>query len=347
MKRLLAYAGIWVSLLAVLCGATAPVALAATTSNSGTPTNTTGQGQALEIAPPLLTLSANPGQTVKATIKLRDVAKTDLVVTNEINDFVAAGETGTPKILTDKNDNNNPFTLKNWITPLPSFQLSPNSIQTLNVSIDVPANASPGGHYGVIRFTGTPPKLEGTGVSLSASLGALVLLTVNGNLTHKLSVEQFSTTDGTKAKSLFEAAPVTFEVRLKNTGNIQEQPTGNIMVTDMFGKTVGGVNINVPPHNILPSSIRKFTSTLDKTVIGSKHLFGKYTATLNVSYGGGKPTTLTDHITFWVIPYKLIAIVIIVLIGGFFALRYGLKSYNQAIINKAQGSKKPKNPKKK
>ena len=345
MKRLLAYAGIWVSLLTVVFGATTPAVLAASSSTPST--NASGQGQALEIAPPLLTLSANPGQTVQATIKLRDVAKTDLIVTNEINDFVASGETGTPKILTGSSDNNNPFTLKSWITALPSFQLSPGKIQTLNVSINVPANASPGGHYGVIRFTGTPPKLEGTGVSLSASLGALVLLTVNGNLTHKLSVEQFSSSDGSKAKSLFEAAPVTFDVRLKNTGNIQEQPTGNIMVTDMFGKTVAGVNINVPPHNVLPSSIRKFTAVMDKTVIGNKHLFGKYKATLNVSYGGGKQTTLTDHITFWVIPYKVIAVLIIVLIGGFFALRYGLRSYNQTIINKAQGTKKTKTPKKK
>lgn len=329
----------WVSLLTICFSVASPAVFAATSSTTNT-SNTNGAGQALEIAPPLLTLTANPGQTVKATLQLRDVAKTDLIVTNDVNDFVASGETGTPKILTDKDDINNPFTLKSWITPLPSFQLSPGKIQTLNISINVPANASPGGHYGVIRFTGTPPKLEGTGVSLSASLGALVLLTVNGNLKHKLSVEQFATTDANnKPTGIFESAPINFEVRLKNTGNVQEQPTGSIMVTDMFGKTLGGVNINVPPHNILPDSIRKFTAVMDKTVIGSKHLFGRYRAELNVSYGGGKQTVLTDHITFWVIPYKLIAAIIIILVAGFFGLRYGLRRYNQTIISRAQGGK--------
>jgi len=81
---------------------------------------------------------------------------------------------------------------------------------------------------------------------------------------------------------------------------------------------------------------------MDKTVIGTKHLFGKYTAELNVSYGGGKQTVLTDRITFWVIPYKLIAAIIVILIAGFFGLRYGLRRYNQAIINRAQGGKKKK-----
>jgi hypothetical protein len=341
MKRRIATAGLWVGLLTLCFSVASPAAFAATSGNTNT-SNTSGAGQALEIAPPLLTLTANPGQTVKATLQLRDVAKTDLIVTNEVNDFVASGESGTPKILTDKDDANNPFSLKSWIVALPSFQLAPGKIQTLNVSINVPANASPGGHYGVIRFTGTPPKLEGTGVSLSASLGTLVLLTVNGNLKHKLSVEQFATTNGTNTKGIFESAPVNFEARLKNTGNVQEEPTGNIMVTDMFGKTVGGVNINVPPHNILPNSIRKFTAVMDKTVIGTKHLFGKYTAELNVSYGGGKQTVLTDRITFWVIPYKLIAAIIVILIAGFFGLRYGLRRYNQAIINRAQGGKKKK-----
>lgn len=336
MKRFTTLAASWLGVLLYCLSISAPAALAATATNSA------GSGQALEIAPPLITLSANPGQTVKATVKLRDIAKTDLIVTNEINNFVASGETGTPKILTGKDDVNSQFTLKDWITPLPSFQLAPGKIETLSVKIKVPKDASPGGHYGVIRFTGTPPKLKGTGVALSASLGALILLTVNGDLTHKLSVASFTTTDGTNNKSLFEAPPVNFSVRLKNSGNVQEQPVGNIMVTDMFGKTVGGVNINVPPHNILPDSIRKFDASLDKTVLGKKHLFGRYTARLSVSYGSGKQTTLSDSLTFWVIPYRLILGIIVLLVAGFFGLRVLVKRYNQRIISKAQNNSKRK-----
>lgn len=322
----------------LLCASTSAPALAATAPTTAA---TPGSGQALEIAPPLVTLTANPGQTVTATLKLRDVSKTNLLVTNEINDFVANGENGTPKILTG-NDSNNPYTLKGWIAPLPSFTLAPQKIETLNLKINVPAHASPGGHYGVIRFTGTPPQLNGTGVSLSASIGALVLLTVNGQLTHKLAIQEFSVNNGGSAGSLFEAPPLTFVVRLKNTGNIQEQPTGRITVTDMFGKTVGGMNVNVPPHNVLPSSIRKFTANFDKTVIGSRHLFGHYTANLTVSYGTGKQTTVSSSVSFWIIPYKLIVGVIVGLIVAFFALRYGIKRYNQLIISKAQGKNKKK-----
>lgn len=339
MRKVVAYVGVWASLIACLLTIVMPdVALAATASPAP---STPGAGQALEIAPPLISLTANPGDTVQAQIKLRDVAKTDLLVTNQINDFVAGGENGTPKILTG-DVSNNPFTLQSWINPLPSFQLSPQTIQTLTVKINVPANASPGGHYGVIRFTGTAPQINGTGVALSASLGALVLLTVNGNLTHKLSVQEFSVNNGGSSKSVFESPPLTFVVRLKNTGNVQEEPVGNIMITDMFGKTIAGMNVNVPPHNILPNSVRKFTTSLDKTVIGNKHLFGHYKAELSLSYGGGKQTMISGKLSFWIIPYKLILLIIIVLIGGFFGLRYGLRRYNQRIIAKAKADRKKK-----
>lgn len=303
---------------------------------SAATSTSTGGGQALEIAPPIITLTANPGQTIKTQIKLRDVAGTNLLVTNQVDDFVAAGEDGTPKILTGSDDNSNPFSLKNWITPLQSLTLKPKEIETLAVTIHVPTDASPGGHYGVIRFTGTAPQLNGTGVSLSASLGALVLLTVNGQLHDNLTLQEFSVNNGGSAASLFESTPLTFVVRLKNNGNVQEEPTGHIVITDMFGKAIAGVNVNLPPRNILPSSIRKFTSPLDQTVIGDTHLFGRYQAAIELTYGNTSKKTLTANLTFWVIPYRLIALVVVILIAAFFILRFTIRRYNRLIISRAR-----------
>lgn len=337
MKRFASLVFAGSSLVALCFGAYIPVVLA-TTPSGATP------GQALEIDPPLITLTANPGQVIKTQIKLRDASGGKLLVTNQINDFTAAGEDGTPKIITG-DDSNNPFSLKNWIAPLPNQLLSPNQIINAPVTISVPSNASPGGHYGVIRFTGTAPQLNGSGVALTASLGALVLLTVNGNIQDNLSVQEFSVNKDGMTGSLFESTPLNFVVRLDNTGNVQEQPSGHILVTDMFGKAVVGMVVNAPPRNILPDSIRKFTSTIDQTNIGNKKLFGRYTAELDLSYGVKTNKTLTSTITFWVIPYKLITLIIALLIAGFFALRFLIKRYNERIISKAQRA--PQKPQKK
>ncbi len=313
-------------------GLAAPVALAATPAAP----NPANNGQALEIAPPLVYLTVNPGQTVNTHILIRDVSNGDLIVTGQVNDFVADGETGTPKVLLD-NNTDNPYTLRGWVAPLPQLLLIPHQIKTLPVTLHIPANASPGGHYGVIRFTATPPSLQGSGVSLSASLGALVLLTVNGKITEKLSVQQFSVNHNGKTGTMFASGPLKFVEVLKNTGNIHSQPTGQVTVTDMFGKKLATLIVNQPPGNILPASSRKFSQSLDSTVLGKKKLFGRYTAKLNLTYGTNKKT-LTSSLSFWIIPYRLIGTLIVVLIAGFFILRYALKRYNRYIL--AQGQKR-------
>lgn len=288
-----------------------------------------GGGQALEIGPPVLTLSGNPGETVRANINLRDVSPEKLVVTNEINDFVAGDETGTPKLLLNSNEPS-PYSMKSWITPLPRFTLVPRQIQTLTVTIKIPKNAAPGGYYSVIRFTGTPPGLEGQGVSLSASLGALVLLRVNGDAKEQMSVEEFYTASKGKKTSLFESAPITITERLKNSGNIHTQPIGVVTISDMFGRTLTSFTVNEEQRNVLPGSIRKFEQVVDSSLIGNKFLFGKYTARMEMTYGTNV-TPLTATVDFWVIPYTLIAIIIIALIVLFFLIRFALRKYAQRI----------------
>ena len=298
-----------------------------------TPPPAAPSGQALEIAPPLIYLNVDPGQTAKTQVLIRDVSNSPLNVTGAVNDFVASGENGTPKVLLNETAPD-PYSIKGWIAPPATVQLVPKQIKTLPLTINVPKDASPGGHYGVIRFTGSAPGVNGNGVSLSASLGALVLLTVSGKITENLSVKTFTASHNGKAGSLFQSTPLVFTERIDNTGNVHEQPTGLVTIKDMFGRQLATLPVNQPPGNILPASIRKFSQNLDKSVIGTKHLFGHYTAKLSLNYAGNKKT-LTATMSFWVIPFKAVGIVIAVLIIAFFALRYALRRYNEAVVKRA------------
>lgn len=301
-------------------------------------------GQALEIGPPLLNLSGNPGQTIKASVNLRDITDGNLVVTNQVNDFIAGGEDGTPKIILDTAQSaSDPYSIRDWITPVPQLLLKSKEIRVIPITITIPANASPGGYYGVVRFTGTPPELKDSGVSLAASLGALIILRVNGQAKESLSVEQFFANTANKPTSttpisLFETAPVTFVQRIKNTGNLHEEPAGLVTVTDMFGNTVATLGVNQPVHDVLPGSVRRFESVLDSSNIGNRILFGLYHAKLDITYGTDKQK-LTSEITFWVIPYKAIIAIIIGLVLLFFGFRFFIRRYNRIIIARAKNTK--------
>lgn len=305
-------------------------------------TPATAPGQALQIAPPLLNLNGNPGQTIKTQIDVTDISSGPLIVSNQINDFTAKGDTGVPDILFNAKANA-PYSLKGFITPFPSFVLRPNQTNKLNIDINIPRNASPGGHFGVIRFTGTPASLKGSsGVSLSASLGALVLLTVSGHIVESLENSSFTvTSNGSHPSSFFQSDPFTFSEIIKNNGNEQVIPLGIMTLKDMFGHTVLKMNINEAQGNILPSTERKFSEVVDKTDVGSKLFFGHYTASYDIVYGSSKKH-VTAALSFWVIPIDLIIIWIVVLIGGFFLIRYLIKRYNEHILEKAQKSSKKK-----
>lgn len=322
--------------VSMVIGSFAPVSAA---------TNPAEVGQALEIAPPVINLRGNPGETVRGTISLRDVSPTRLIVSNEINDFTAQGEEGIPKLLLEEGETS-PYSMKSWFRPVGQLELKPKEIQGLPFTIDIPKDAAPGGYYAVVRFSATAPDIDTTGVSLSASVGALIFMRVNGDAYEKLSIAGFNAVSkNNEPKTVLEGTPITFAVRIKNEGNVHEQPAGRIMITDMFGKTVAGLNVNLPPRNVLPGSIRRFETHLDKTVIGKKMLFGMYRATVTITDAKGQ--TSTDKITFWVIPWKLMLIGAFALILGFLFLRRAIRNYNQTIIRRATGAPKPKKTRRK
>lgn len=330
MKRLISYTAAIVALIGL---AVIPFASSSVQAQSG---------QALEIGPPVISLSGDPGQTVSTLISLRDVSPSALIVTSELNDFEANGEDGTPRVLLD--GETTPYSFKEWVRPVPTLTLQPREIVSQEIIIDIPANAAPGGYYGIIRFTGTPPELEGTGVALNASLGSLIFLKVNGQAKESLSIEDLTVTSGGVTGSILEGTPITVSSRVKNTGNTFERPVGLITIKDLFGNIVATLPVNQEQRIILSDSTRKFDQELDETVIGDRYLFGGYTAEIAIDYGSdGKQEK--KSITFWIIPYRMIAGIIIGLIIAYFVFRFLLRRYNESVVAKATGVKPAKKQK--
>lgn len=336
MKRLLRLTlGLGVVAAIIAVGIVAP---------SGAQAQSVGDAsQGLEISPALVELNAEPGKTYTLKIKVTNVTVTKLTYTTAINDFTSQGEAGSPRILIDSTLPAS-ASVTGWISALSGFTLDSRESRTLEATVNVPADAEPGGHYGVIRFSGRAPELEDSGVGLSASAGMLVLIRVAGDITESASIAEFFTAKKGDQTSLFEAAPIEFVTRIKNDGNIHVKPVGTIEVTDMFGNLTGTVSVNGDTKsNVLPDSIRRFETSLNP----DGWMFGAYTANLTLGYGT-TGQALTKTISFWVIPYKLIAVILVSLITLVFIASRLIKVYNKRIIAKAhhENNKNKKQPKK-
>lgn len=300
------------------------------------PATTAQGGQGLEISPPTSEVKTDPGKTVTLVIKVRNITSGALSVVAEVNDFVAEGEDGKAKLLLNEGELSS-FTLKEYTEAIPDFKLAAGEQKAITVTVNIPAEASPGGHYGAVRFTGTPDDLNGPGVALSASLGALVLVRVSGEVKEDLSVAEFSVNRGGKKGSVFETGPINVVERLKNAGNVHLKPQGEVRITNIFGQEVAKLNVNEKSGNVLPDSTRKFEQEFSKKI-----LFGRYTANLNVRYDGQTGCLLTESVTFWVIPYKalgalLLLVLLLLVIVQLLHRRSNRKDIGSSLDNVTEG----------
>lgn len=280
---------------------------AAGSSNSGT----TGAANGFSISPVISNLTIQPGNSYTLDIYLQNPTHETLVAQPVINDFEASSnESGTPKLL-----------LNNKNLPTNNFEALVGSVQTVTlaagqqkvvpVTITIPKNANPGGYYGVVRFIPTQVSNQAN-IGLTASVGTLVLVTVPGNLIQKLNLVQLATLNGNSVSSFFTSGEPNVLVRLNNSGNIQVTPSGTLVLMNMFGHVISKISFNTTGGQILPSSIRKWISSLPN----QKYL-GPYSVEANINYGNNG-AVLTAKTTFWYLPAWLIVVIvlaIIVLIG--------------------------------
>lgn len=291
-------------------------------------------GQAIQVSPVLVELNATPGGTYKIKLNLTNVSAGALRLVPSVNDFRAKDESGTPEILFEDEEDSLTYSLRQWIRNLPELQLEPKQSQVLEVDVTVPEDAEPGGHYGVIRYSGAAPDVEESGVALSASIGVLVLARVDGDVNESLRTEEFFVAKSGEKRGWVERPPVTFVTRLRNDGNVHLKPKGDIVVKNMFGSVVAELPVNAEGRNILPNSIRRFEHELPGGLS-----IGRYTAETNLAYGTSGQV-LQDSISFWVVPYKLILLCLAIFAATMFIIIKLVKYYNRMIIERAKKQNK-------
>lgn len=289
MLRLSAKVGLTLAALLLISG----VAVAAAQSAPAQPKS------GLAISPPTFELSANAGDTLKNSIRVDNISAEPLEVSVDTRNFTALGEEGGINLSEEEGQ----YSLASWISVKPGKVTIPvGESKVFDYTIAVPANASPGGRFGSIVFkTALKPLTGQSGVAIGQEVGALVFLKIAGQVNEKAEIASFGAKSG-----LHERGPVGFDIRVKNTGNVQVKPRGTITISNAFGKKVATVRVD--EKNVLPGSIRKLSADWN-----NGWLFGKYNATLSLVYGSDRQV-LTASTSFWGFPYKLIGIVVAVLV---------------------------------
>ncbi len=277
-------------------------------------------GEGLTISPPISELNLKPGETATEVIRLTNPTDRLIEVYPKVMNFGAKGEGGEPAF-TEATDESAKYSLAKWIEiSQGKIALTPEQVVEFKYQISIPKDAEPGGHYGVVFFATEPPKVseDSSKVSIGSMVGSLILTKVPGTIIEKGNLESFS------APWFSFNSPVEFTTRVSNNGNIHFKPKGEIRIKDWAGKEIDSVKVNEELGNILPDSVRKFTS---KWAPQQSWFFpiGRYKAELKLTYGESEKE-LTGNVYFWIIPlWFIILLVVIFVLLTFRLIRYLVK----------------------
>ncbi|HEV2339975.1 MAG TPA: hypothetical protein VGT05_04435 [Patescibacteria group bacterium] len=263
------------------------------------------QQESITISPPSLSLTVNPGDKKEGTLGLINDSDATLTFATSLFDFIVQDKHGTAEILPRGTITNNKYSGSNWLAVYPqTLTLKPHERGQLQYFIQVPPDARPGGHYAAIVYQPiVPGQSAGSGASIKTQLATLVYITVAGVVNENAKVTEFS------APKLSEYGPVALTTEIQNNSDVHIRPIGTIIVKDMLRRTIDVENLE--QQNIFPGNV-----ALDYTNnVGSKWMIGRFSATLMATYGTNNNLPLSAVVYFWVIPWKVITISILVLIA--------------------------------
>ena len=329
VSRLRSHILLGLSLLVLIVGISPALATAATTKSTST-NNVKNTANSLQVSPVRSDVTIAQGKSGKVPVYITNLTDNTVVLKAIENDFIAGDEKGTPSIILDENKYAPTHSLKRFMLPLPNVTLAAGETKEVDVTIQVPSSAQPGGYFGALRFA--PASIDGSqNVNLGSSVGSLILMTVPGTYVEKMTLTNFDIQQNGGTGSNFRTPDdLQLFIRFQNQGSVQEAPFGQIQVKK--GKTTvytSKFNTEDPKQTILPDSARRWTVPLKG--FGK---FGKYTVSATFGYGV-KGQSIDISKTVWIIPSAYIygaigAVILFILI--IVGIIWGLKSYKRRIL---------------
>lgn len=294
-------------------------------------------GNGMRISPTRNEIVIERNDTKQVEITVQNVTNLDINGKIIVNDFLADDDgSGTPKIVSQPGpEYNNPYSILKFITIDENILLKPGESKKLMANISISEDTPAGSYFGIVRVEPTFPENESNNnnLGLMASVGSLILVTVPGDTVELLGIKSIEILKNDKISRIFDSAPDSVVVNIKNEGNVFTKPFGKVAIKNWRGQLIHEYELNNtdPRGNVLPGSFRKFKDSAQN--IGN---FGRFTIEANLSYGDGGGNIVSGKTTFWVIPWKyaVLAVLALALIG--FGLYKGIKLYNRRIIAKAK-----------
>lgn len=252
-----------------------------------------------------------PGEIRQVEVRVVNSGTRPMTIATDALDFTVGEDGATPVAITETVEGANRWSLASWLTMTPNEQtLGPGQMGVINVLIQVPEDALPGGHYAMITHrpsAGPIDAEENTAASaINQRVGTLLYVVVDGPINEEAYITNFI------IPKYLEFGPVPFSFTIDNRSDIHITPQMGLTITNMFGQEVE--TIQPETKNVFPFTSRSIEGEWER-IWG----IGKYNAELKMSYGETGKVVISKT-SFWLIPIKLVIAALIVLLTAIAAI---------------------------
>jgi len=283
----------------------------------------------IKISPAIIEERVEPGQILRSYLYVTNSTKTTQTYYVSKMNMMGLTEKGDPEFGDDAGIGS---TLSSWISiPIAPVVVPASGTKEIPFSIQIPGNASPGGHFAGIFVSTVPDSKEKSNkFVIGVQAGTIVSLRVSGDVREGLQIRNFFTD-----RIVYDIPEVKLTTRVENTGNTLVRPIGSIEIFDWFGKKVATLIVNEKGGAVLPRNTRAY-ETLWR---GEGFILGKYAANLSLSYGDSAKKTAYTTATFWVFPIKMVASVLVGVILFVVVIFGGARAYVRRELHELRGER--------
>ncbi len=269
------------------------------------------------VAPTSKTLTLKPGEIYSDEIVFWNLSPSNDTYKVFVSGFEQIeNQPGTAVILTPEDDALAPYSASKWVTvEKDSLLLESNKNTKLKYSIQVPQDVTDG-EYNVEIFLISESNFQQGGTAAFASLasGTPILIRIGDEFVENAELLKFVSN-----KKYYEKISVVFLSRIKNIGDTHIQPTGEIIVENIFRQEVARIPFNKNKQSLLRDTSGDYEDYWDQSSYLSPNnaiAIGPMKATLLVTYRSFQPgfAVLSAQTSFWIIPWKLLIAILIVII---------------------------------
>ena len=275
----------------------------------------TGGGGTFVVRPAKVELTIKPGGSETRDIEVGNSTAFPLLVTVTYEDIAPKTQgTSNDEAVSLLGSKGGEYPLRELLsTPSKKMTLLSGESTIIPITVRIPRDAVPSGHYGSVVFT-FKPVMTGSGeggpnIAVESRLATLFFVRVEGEVKEEGKLEKFGLFNDEKYISTTgQNSPLRFQVAFTNAGNVHLNPYGRIVVSPLIG---GDAIAEIDPWVVLPDMTR-----MREINIHEKLTPGYYTATLEQNRGYDDIVD-EESVSFWVLPTFMQGVVTLALFIAF------------------------------